>query len=191
MHADEKRSPEGCNRQEAQEMMRTRKNRIAFCALSATILVLSSQLSAYRPFVYGVDDASSKLAQADNAVTQAFVAVEAAQEAGANVSALLKEVNDANAVLAEAHTASRSGDNETASLKSDQAFNTVQNVFSEAESLERSAKYDSQARLVWTALLSSLGLSLLFVACLFGWRYLKKRYVRQALEMQPAKVDQA
>jgi hypothetical protein len=153
------------------------------------MFVLFSQLSAYRPFVYGVDDASSKLAQADNAVTGAFVAVETAQEAGADVSALLTKVNDANAILAEAHTAFRSGNNETASLKSDQAFNAVQSVVNEAESLKRSAESDSQGKLVWTALFSSVGLSLLFVACLFGWSFFKRRYIKQALEKRPAKVD--
>ena len=191
MHAYKKRGPEGCSQQEAQDMMRASKSMIAACALSAAILVVLGQLLACQPFVYGADDAPSKIAQADNAVAQAFVAVAEAQEAGANVSALLARLNEADTVLAEAHTAFRSGDNGTAGLKADQALIAVQGVAGEAEGLKSNAESDSQGRLVWTASLSSVGLSLLFVACLFGWRFFRRRYVKQALEMKPEKVKQA
>ena len=170
-------------------MTRVCKSIVMACALAVAIATVLSQTLAPQPFAFGADDASSKIFQADDAVTQAFGAVKAAQEAGANVSALLTKVNEANTVLAEAHTAFRSGNNETASLKSDQAFNAVQSVVNEAESLKRSAESDSQGKLVWTALLSGVGLSLLFVACLFGWSFFERRYIKQALEMRPAKVD--
>jgi hypothetical protein len=161
------------------------------CALSVAILAVFGQLLTRQPFAYGSDDAPLKIAQADDAVTQAFIVVAEAQEAGANVSALLVKLNEANAILAEAHAAFRSGDNGTAGQKADQASDAVQGIVGDAEGLKRSAESDSQSRLVWMASLSSVGLSLLFVACLFGWRLFKRRYVKQALRMRPEKVNQA
>jgi hypothetical protein len=40
-------------------------------------------------------------------------------------------------------------------------------------------------RLFFTASLSSIGLSALFVASLFGWRLLKRKYVKRVLGMKP------
>lgn len=171
-------------------MTHTRKSVAMACAISIFAAVLS-QMFAPQPLAYGADDASSKIAQADEAVTQAFVAAANAQQAGANVSTLLVRLNEANAVLAEAHIDFDNVDYVAASQRADQAFNAVQGVAGDAESLKRSAESDSNDRFVWTASLSSVGLSLFFVTCVFGWRFFRRRYVKQALEMRPEKVNRA
>jgi len=190
VHAYEKHDPEDCSWQETKEVTHTWKSVAMACAISIVFTAVLGQILAPQPLTYGADDASTKIAQADEAVTQAFIAVADAQQAGANVSTLLARLNEANAVLAEAHTDFRNIDYVTASQKADQAFNEVQGIAGDAESLKRNAESDSNGRLVWTASLSSVGLILFSVACLLGWRLLKRRYMKQALETRPEKVDQ-
>ncbi|MBS7633146.1 hypothetical protein KEJ15_05965, partial [Candidatus Bathyarchaeota archaeon] len=61
----------------------------------------------------------------------------------------------------------------------------IANTASEASILKTEAQQNRDARLFSTAALSSAGLSLLFVFGLFGWRFVKHRYLKKVLEMKP------
>jgi len=61
-------------------------------------------------------------------------------------------------------------------------------VVSEASVLKVDAERSFEERLFFTAGLSSFGLSLLFVLGLFGWKFLKLKYVKRVLEMKPEVV---
>ena len=65
------------------------------------------------------DQTDSKLQAADTAVDGAFTAVLDAEKAGANVTALLAQLNDAAGILAQAEISYRTGDSNTAADKAD------------------------------------------------------------------------
>ncbi len=134
---------------------------------------------------YDSGQASSIIAEADNSVKATFAAVAEAEEAGANVSSLVARLDEAGTALSEANVAFRLGDYENASLFAEQCLGLMEGMGSEAKALKTSAEVARQNQLVLTTAFSSVGLSVLFVAGLFGWRFVKARFLRRALKMKP------
>jgi hypothetical protein len=156
--------------------------------LCLAILLFCSVAVRLQSSVYGDDDVAAKISEAESAVGQAFVAVLDAERAGANVSGLVVKLHEAGVFLAGANVAFRAGDYVNASLLAKQCLDFVDGVAADADVLKGQAESESQNRLFLTAALSSVGLSVLFVAGLFVWRFLKGRYVRRVLGMKPEKV---
>lgn len=162
-------------------------SRFTGLVFSALVLILVSMLccSAY---AYISDEASSKIAEADAAIRQAFVAVSDADKAGANVSSLAFTLNEAGGLLADANTAFRIGDYGNASSLAEQSISLVNGLVQEAGSFKTMAESEKLSSLIWTTALASIGLSMLFVASLFGWRLIKSRRFKNVLEMKPEGV---
>jgi len=141
----------------------------------------------------GIDSgqASSIIGEADNSVRATFAAVAEAEAAGANVSSLSARLDEAGKALSAANVAFRLGDYENASLFAEQCLSIMEGVGSEAKGLKASAEVARQNQLILSAAFSSVGLSVLFVAGLFGWRSLKARFVRRALKMKPEEAVEA
>lgn len=168
-------------------MIRASKIAVGVALLMSFLIV--SQPTACLFAVYGADDVPSEVDQADSAIAEALVAVAEAERAGANVSVLLVRLDDANVLLAEARNALRRGDYGDASLLAGQALGVVEGLLEEAGSLKLAAESDRQGRLVWMASLSGLGLVVLFVVSLLGWRLLRRRHIGQIMVMRPEKVN--
>ncbi len=151
-------------------------------------LALASTFFSYPAHAYTSDEANSKIAEADSKVKQAFDAVSDATEAGANVSSLALRLNEAGGLLAKANVAFRIGDHDNATLLAEQSIGLVDGVVQEAGNFKAMAEAERLSRLGWAALLASVGLSLLFVVSLFGWRFVKNRYFKGVLEMKPEEV---
>ena len=154
---------------------------IVFLALASTFFSCSVR-------AYTSDEATSKIAEADSKVKQAFAAVSDATEAGANVSSLALRLNEAGGLLAKANVVFRSGDYDNATLLAEQSISLVDGVVQEAGNFKTMAESERLSRLGWAALLASVSLSLLFVVSLFGWRFVKNRYFKGVLEMKPEEV---
>jgi len=130
-------------------------------------------------------DADGALIDAENVLASAYVAVAEAKRAGANVSELLVKLDFAGTLLADAYNAYRLGDYDEAYLYATNCSGKVNGIVSEAASLKLEAENAYSEKLFSTEVLSSVGLCLLFVLSLFGWRFLKKKYLKRVLEMKP------
>lgn len=166
-----------------------RKNLCIFVLVFAAALVLGS-VSRMSLEAYAEPDVSVKLAEAENAISEAFLAVRDAQDEGANVTDLIVRLNAAGEVLAAANVAFRNGDYQNASLLADECMIRVDGIADDVaalRSLVESARVDETNL---SLLGASVGLSVLFVAGLLGWRLLKGFYLRRSLRMRPRLVKE-
>ena len=160
--------------------------RVVF-SVSAVLLRVGSVV---RCPVYGYsgDEAYRKIVEAEGSLRQVFGAVADAAGAGANVSSLTLKLDEAGGLLARANVSYRVGDYEKATLLAEQSIGSIVGVVQEANSLKAAAESNRLSHLYWTASFSSVGLSLLSVLGLFGWRFLKNRCIKSVLEMKPEEV---
>jgi hypothetical protein len=150
------------------------------------VLCLSSCLSVHG---YSQNEASAKVAEANIALAEAFSTVAQAEKAQANVTDLALKLNEAGTELAKADNAFRVGDYRNATVQAQRCVDLVQGVVVEAQSLKADAEIAGRNQLVLTAAFSSIGLVALLGAGLFGWRYLRSRFVREAMKMKPEVVQ--
>ncbi|MGB9756521.1 MAG: hypothetical protein ACPLVJ_01910 [Candidatus Bathyarchaeales archaeon] len=134
-------------------------------------------------------EAEEVLAKAENDLASAYVSVADAQQAGANVSELLSKLVFAGDLLAEANNSYRIGDYEKTYLLAINCSNAVNDIALEASDLKLKAEKAYSERILFTAGISSAGLSVLFVLSLFVWKFLRKKYVEQVLKMKPEVED--
>ena len=153
-----------------------------------TIFNIIVSASRFPFYVYGGDDASSKIAEADNAVKQAFVATLEAEKAGADVSTLVAKLNEAEQLLTDANFASQVENYSGAIQLAEQCISSVNGVAEEAASQKSAAEKNHEKRLIATVVTTSFGLSLLLILSMLGWRFFKSRRLRRVLKMKPEVV---
>jgi hypothetical protein len=125
------------------------------------------------------------LAKAENDLSSAYASVADAEGVGANVSDLLTRLGSAGTLLAEAQNSYRVGDYEKAYLLAISCSDTVNNMVNEALTLKLGTEETYRQRLFFNAGVSSIGLSVLFVLSLFGWRFLRREHLKRVLELKP------
>jgi len=135
--------------------------------------------------VDGEDVAVSAVDRAEAEVVSAYEAVLGAEEAGADVSGLLDELNVAGGYLAEAHVWFGLGDFDEAARLADLCYDAVVDVSGEAFDLESEAHAlrvtDSVVRITG----SMVGVVVVVFLGFAVWRVFKRRYSRRVLEMRP------
>jgi len=129
--------------------------------------------------------ADEALTDAENDLASAFVAVEDAEQVGANTSEMLAKLKFAGNLLADAYNAHRLGDYDNACSYAMNCSDSVNRIASEAAGLKLEAEKAYSERLFETAAVSSAGLSVLLILSLFGWRFLKRRHFKRILGMKP------
>ena len=134
-------------------------------------------------FVFGqVDQVSSKLQAAEDAVDQAFGAILNAEKVGANVTGLLATLGGGADLLAQAKNANKIGDIDTAIYKVDQVVPIAQKISADAKNAERDARFYSQEVFLFSIAFSMAG-SAVFVFVLFlVWHRFKKNYMKKYFE---------
>jgi predicted PurR-regulated permease PerM len=157
--------------------------------LISTILTVLATVSLFLILAYPAyaqaDDAQTKLQTADLKLKQAFDEILKAEEAGANVTSLLDQVNVAADLLAKAEIAYQTGDSNTVSANTASIMPIAQQVTTSAQTARETAISSAQ-----TSLYTIVGLSVagcfVFIASLFlVWQWLKRRYVGNLLEAKP------
>ena len=156
------------------------KHKIFVCFM----FILMFSLFAHACFADKVE-AEKALVDAENDLASAYVAVGEAEKAGANVSKMLVKLKFAGTLLVDAYNASRLDDYNRTCLFAINCSESVNGIVDEALSLKLEAENAYSGRLFMTAALSSVALCVLFVLGLFGWRFLKRRYLRRVLRMKP------
>lgn len=141
----------------------------------------------YLPTCFAIDsiETSKIISDAEYDVASAYVAVASAEDVGADVSIFLKKLNDAGEFLVKAYFAFKLGDFEYANQLGMQGSNTAKEIIDDATRLKMDAEIKFSNRLLITVTASGLGLSILFVLSLYGWRLLKKWYIKRVLGMKP------
>ena len=133
-------------------------------------------------------EAASSLDNAEALVCQAFETVLKAEEAGANVSILIADLNEAGALLAEAEILRRNGNvNEAADL-ADQAVVIANNVEREALELKNLASVNWQNVFWLSSVCSLVGGSVFLTVLFFVWRWFRRVYLRKLFRMKPEVV---
>ena len=163
------------------------------CKLSITVLIVFLTLGAYlysMPYAVGqTGDAEAKLQAANNTVTYAFNAVLDAERAGANVTDLLVQLNNAAGILAQAENSYRTGDSNTAAAQADSVLPIAQEVTTSAQDAKQTALVSGQNAFWSTIAFTVIGAFVFVLALLLVWRRFKRAYIKKLLAMKPEVVE--
>ncbi len=159
-------------------------------SLSLTVVVLAV-LTASVHVCSAADkaDADEALGLAEEGLRSAFISVREAEQAGAEVEDLLIDLEVSGGALAQAYSAYRKNDFESAYAFAIDSSADLTGVADEANSLRMDAQRASSERLLLTAGISSICLCVLLVTSLFGWRHVRRRFIKQVLESRPRLVE--
>lgn len=137
----------------------------------------------------GEDIAASAISQAEYFLVSAYAAVLDAEQAGADVSSLLSQLNEADERLAKAKVAFGLGDFDEAALSADYCSVIGESVKNEADELRVDA-YGSTVMDSWLTVIGSLvGVVVVVLGSFWGWRAFKRRYYRRVLTKKPEVVS--
>ena len=104
---------------------------------------------------------------------------------GANVTVLLKQLNDASGLLAQAENAYRTGDNDTAVNDASAVLPIAQQVIKQAQTAKETA-LASGKNAFWSMITSTIIVAAVFVVALFlVWRLLRRNYIKSLLQAKP------
>ena len=154
-----------------------------FLVFSLCILVSSA-------FGAESDEALGAIDRANTAVASAYRAVLEAEEAGANVSGLLNDLNLGVYALVKADMLYRAGDFDEAIRFADLCYDSVVDVAAEADWLRVSAEVEGKRRFYFTFAASTFGVCGIIFGGLFAWRLFKKRYLQRVSKMRPEVVKE-
>ena len=136
----------------------------------------------------GYVEAASSLDGAEELVCQAFEMVLEAEEAGANVSIFMADLDEAGALLAEAEILRRNGNVDEAAGLAEQAVVIANNVEREALELKNLALVNRQNVFWFSSVCSLVGVSVFLLVLFFVWRWFRRVYLRRLLRMKPEVV---
>lgn len=170
-------------------VLKLRNVKKSLVLLATFAVVLSSYLSQIC-VAAEKNEAQNALNNAESALASAYLAVFNAEKAGANVSSLNSKLSMAADWLARANNAFRLGNYDEAYNFAVNCFNIAKGLADEAEILMKEAQKSRSEKLFWSATYSSIGISFLFVLSLFGWRYLKRFYIKRVLKMKPEVIGE-
>jgi len=123
--------------------------------------------------------------QAEQYLDAAYVTVAEAESAGANVTRLLGNLNTAGRYVSEGSAAFKIGDYENASMLAASCIATLKGVEAEAANMKLDAENVRNDQVVSTAFFSCIGVCIVLVFGIAGWKVLKGRYFREILETKP------
>ncbi len=169
----------------------TISNHCKLCAVTIFIfLALGSCLYSEHYVFAQTDQTASKLQVANNAIEQAFNAVLDAEKAGANVTGLLIQLNDAAGILAQAENSYRTGDPNTAVAQVDSVLPIAQEVTTAAQNAKQTALISGQNAFWSTITFTVIGVFVFVLALFLVWRRFKRRYINNVYQAKPEEASQ-
>ncbi|MCJ7719729.1 hypothetical protein MUO69_07360 [Candidatus Bathyarchaeota archaeon] len=165
---------------------------IAKTALAFYAILMLAGLVACGPLHASTgEEAFSRITSADDALKLAFKRVLEAEEAGANVSSLMSDLDEAGESLAEAEVAYRNGNLTGAAGLADSCSALAGTVSVEALALKDSALADSQQAFESTFIFSTGGVAVLVEVLILSWFWFKRARARKLLVMKCEVVSNA
>jgi len=122
------------------------------------------------------EEAAAALVHSEGTLASAYIAVLEAEELGANVSALLSQLNLAGEFLTRANMAYRSGNFDEVSLLANSSRDIGIEVEYEATKLKNSATSEGLQSMISTMILSVVGMAGIILGSYWVRLFLKKRY---------------
>lgn len=165
--------------------------RKVFAVLQIPFVVMLLLLVSFRslvPVAVGEsreNEAASSLADAEKAVTMAYLAVLKVEGTGANITDLLVALNEAGLLLGRARVAFRLGNLDEAISFAALSENIGVEIQSDAVRLGNSTLSENLQSKVYTTIESVIGVVLVAFLSFWSWRVFKRRYLRRVLTMQP------
>ena len=156
-----------------------------FAVTLFVFLALGSCLFSEHYVFAQTDPTASKLQAANTVVEGAFNAVLGAEKAGANVTSLLDQLNNAEAILAEAENSYRTGDSNTAAAQADSVLPIAQEVTVSAQSARQTAIVSGQNAFWSTIVFTVIGAFVFVLALFLVWRWFKRRYINNLSQAKP------
>jgi len=158
---------------------------VSFCFFGFVILfALVSCVSAIRE-----EEARARIDKAQSEVVLTYKAILEAEEAGANVSDLLDNLNDSVGALSKAYMFNRSRNFDEAIHFADLCYESVVGIKVEANRLRDSAVFERKQRLLLISLGSTLAVGCSVFGAILSWGVFKRWYHRRVLEMRPEVVQ--
>ena len=130
-------------------------------------------------------EAAAAVFDAQDAVAVAFDAVLAAEQMGADVSALLDPLNAAGGLLADAWTCYRQGNWSGTVHFADLVRARLSGIEAEAEGLANAAAVARGTALSWMVGVSIFGIGLVVAVGYLAWGRVRAWYLRRLLRMRP------
>ena len=157
--------------------------------ISLLILLIISLFITVQPAFCQSDDNAQSFKVANDSVNLAFDTVLKAEKAGANVKALLTQLNAAASLIAQAENSYRSGDTSSLDINIDQAVAIARQITAKATTLEQEASTANQNERLISIVLAILGSVILVLALYLLWGVFKSQYTKRILESKPEVVE--
>ena len=134
---------------------------------------------------FNFDEATDAINQAEQDLGSAYSAVADAEKVGVDVTELQAKLSVSGDFLSEANIAFSIGDYENARLLAIESSRGLEEVGSNATRLRGEAETAHSNLMFLTVFGSSIGLFLVIVFGLLGWRFLKKSYLQRDFYGKP------
>lgn len=136
-------------------------------------------------FAVNNDEAGAAVGRAETRMIAAYKYVLEAELEGANVSSLLLRLNVGSALLSMAQMQFRVGNFSAAVDYANQCYDSLSGIETEANNLRDYAVMEQKQRMLITFVGSSFAIGIVTFGSVFGWRFFRKKYYQQVLEMKP------
>lgn len=146
------------------------------CLTSLVLLLLTAQFVAWAALgVIHVNAQESITSEAEAAIASAYESILVTENAGANVTALVTQLNKATTLINGARMAERLGNYASAASLADSAKSIALEVRGEAVSLKKAVSTENLQQRLITMITTALGVSFIAVGSFLMWSFLTKR----------------
>lgn len=152
---------------------------LVFLFLAASVIAVDSVKSARE------DEATLAITAAEKNLGLAYQATRDAEVAGANLSGLLFQLNEAAELLVQANVSYRIGDFNNATIFANASTEIANKVRIEAYKARDIALYERVERFQFALTESILGIGIVICGSFLGWRLFKRRYYQWVLKLKP------
>lgn len=130
-------------------------------------------------------ETTSALNDADETLASAYLVTLEAEDAGADISSLLIQLDEAGVFLASAHMSYRSEDFNQAIDFANSARNIGEEVQKAADGMKNLALIENVNHWDLIILITFIWVVLTILGSFLGWHVFKKRYFKRVLKMKP------
>ena len=138
--------------------------------------------------VYG-EQFTDELSEADLKISQAFILLKKAEKEGADITLLVKNLDEAVSLFLEASIFFERQDYENMNIKISRIIMICNDVIEESHILYNLAVENSRNRVLWEYFYNRVILIVLIILLFIIWRLFRKHYVHKILTYRPLVND--